>query len=123
MASAETLAARDFEAMMAQADLIIGHAGIGTILGALQLGKPVAIMAREARYGEHRNDHQLATLERFTNVPGVTAISSADDLTACIKALEDGDGQVETPARLPEGADPGLLQMVAEFVDVSGQKP
>ena len=50
---------------MLAADAIVAHAGMGTILSALELGKPLVIMPRLAAFGEHRNDHQLATAKRF----------------------------------------------------------
>ncbi len=62
---------------MKKSRLVIGHAGIGTILGALTYAKPVAIMARRLEFLEHRNDHQVATLARFSSVVGVY---SFDDL-------------------------------------------
>ena len=56
---------------MRSSTAIVAHAGMGTILTALELGKPLLIMPRRAALGEHRNDHQLATAERFAAVDGV----------------------------------------------------
>ncbi len=53
---------------MANADAIIAHAGIGTIVTALEFGKPLLVMPRRAEFGEHRNDHQLATARRFSQL-------------------------------------------------------
>jgi UDP-N-acetylglucosamine transferase subunit ALG13 len=50
---------------MREADAIVAHAGMGTILSALQLGKPLLVMPRMASLGEHRNEHQSATAQRF----------------------------------------------------------
>lgn len=51
----------DFGNYINKAELIISHAGIGTILSVSQMGKPLIIFPRLAKYKEHRNDHQLAT--------------------------------------------------------------
>jgi UDP-N-acetylglucosamine transferase subunit ALG13 len=48
-----------------QADVVVAHAGMGSILTALQLGKPILVMPRLSALGEHRNDHQLATAKRL----------------------------------------------------------
>lgn len=53
---------------MQAADVIVAHAGMGTILTALELGKPLLVMPRRAPLGEHRNDHQLATAHRFAEL-------------------------------------------------------
>ncbi|MCG8094946.1 MAG: glycosyl transferase family 28, partial [Candidatus Thiodiazotropha endolucinida] len=49
----------------------VAHAGMGSILSSLSLGKPIIIMPRKASLGEHRNEHQMATAKRFQNRPGV----------------------------------------------------
>lgn len=47
------------------AHAVIGHAGVGTILTALELRKPVLLFPRRAEYREHRSDHQLSTARYF----------------------------------------------------------
>ena len=44
-----------------EADAVIAHAGMGSIITALELGKPIIVMPRRADLDEHRNDHQMAT--------------------------------------------------------------
>lgn len=55
----------DFESYFNQADLIIGHAGMGTIITALELNKPIIVMPRLKKYGEVTTDHQLATVKEL----------------------------------------------------------
>lgn len=73
-----------FAALHAQARLIVAHAGMGSILGALQAKKPIIIMPREHARGEHRNDHQLATARRFESTPGVYVAWDAPGLVALL---------------------------------------
>ena len=54
-----------------QADVVVSHAGMGSIINCLKLKKPIIIFPRLSRLGEHRNDHQLDTLNSFSNVKGV----------------------------------------------------
>lgn len=82
-----------FEAEMARSRLIVAHAGIGAIMAAANLSKPIIIMPRRADLGEHRNDHQLATARRFADVPGITVVETAEELE---KALFASDYQPVT---------------------------
>lgn len=64
------------------ADLIVAHAGMGSILTALKYRKPILVLARRAALGEHRNEHQLATAKWLGTKAGVfTAIDEADVAT------------------------------------------
>lgn len=65
------LAPDEFNNLFDKADLIISHAGMGTILSALQKHKPIIIFPRIAALGEHRNEHQLATAEKFKELGSV----------------------------------------------------
>jgi len=67
-----------------KAQLIVSHAGMGTILTALTQGKQICIMPRRMQYGEHRNDHQLATVERLGDHAGLHKARDEDDLPGCL---------------------------------------
>lgn len=54
-----------FEDKLQKAELVIAHAGMGTIITCLDLAKQIIVMPRLAQYKEHRNDHQLATARQF----------------------------------------------------------
>ena len=51
-----------------EANIVISHAGMGTIINCLVNNKPLILVPRLAEYNEHRNDHQLATIKKFSNV-------------------------------------------------------
>ena len=55
----------DFSERLRSADLVVAHAGMGTILSAHHYGKPLLVMPRRADLGEQRSDHQLATVGRL----------------------------------------------------------
>jgi UDP-N-acetylglucosamine transferase subunit ALG13 len=55
----------DFRNHVESASLLIAHAGMGSIITALELGKRIIVMPRRASMGEQRNDHQIATAKQF----------------------------------------------------------
>ena len=56
-----------FNILMEQADTIITHGGVGSIVTAVKLGKKVIAVPRLKQYGEHVNDHQIQIVETFSN--------------------------------------------------------
>ena len=67
----EMLAPEEFKCHIRAARVVIGHAGMGTILTALQHARPVLVMPRSGAMGETRNDHQLDTARHLSGIDGV----------------------------------------------------
>ena len=78
----------EFRRYMSEAAGIVAHAGIGTILTALELGKPLLVMPRLARLGETRSDHQVATARHFLENNMVLAAFDEEELLRQIEGLE-----------------------------------
>ena len=76
---------KEFEELVDKADLIICHAGVGTILTALKKGKKIIACARLKKYGEHVNDHQLQILYNFTTEGYILALEDFDKIDILIK--------------------------------------
>ena len=53
-----TLPGAELGRAIADADVVIAHAGIGSALGALRAGKCPILVPRKAAHGEHVDDHQ-----------------------------------------------------------------
>lgn len=87
MDCAATMDQAGFAAVFAAARVIVSHAGMGTILSATEMGKPIVLMPRRAAYGEHRNDHQIDTAEEMAALPNVTVIHDAADLGPVLSRL------------------------------------
>lgn len=102
------------DAAFTAADVIVGHAGMGTILTGLSLGKPVIVMPRKSALGEHRNDHQAATAQRLAHLPGLHVVEEAEDLADSLDAcLSGGAACAATATPVPGNA---LVRSVAQFV-------
>src|SRR5687768_7811288 len=80
----------EFTKRFSSATTIVSHAGMGTILSALQWEKPILVMPRRATLGEQRNEHQLATARRLSELGKVTVAMDEADLRARLDRLEIG---------------------------------
>jgi exopolysaccharide biosynthesis glucuronosyltransferase PssE len=99
--------ARRFEA----ADVVVAHAGMGTILGALESGKPLLVMPRRASLGEHRNEHQLATARRFAEKGLVHVAMDESELQEHLRRID----QLESLGRIGGRASEELIAALREF--------
>ena len=96
------------------AELFVAHAGMGSIIAAIQAGRPLLMLPRRAALGEHNNDHQLATVRNVGNRPGLHHVESDTELGAAIDRLRGGGGEAPTP--LSPFASPELIAAVRGFV-------
>ena len=107
----------EYEEKVAQCTIMVGHAGIGTVLQAKRARKPLIVFPRRAEFGEHRNDHQLATAKFLDAVEGISVAWNANELEALL---------VEAP-RQPASPHPGpeadrLIQALAAQLRLWGQR-
>ncbi len=94
------------------ASLLVAHAGMGSILGALELRKPLIIMPRLASRGEHRNDHQLATAKSFVGKAGIYVAHDESEICDLLDRSVDligGEG-------ISQYADPQLISTLRTFI-------
>jgi UDP-N-acetylglucosamine transferase subunit ALG13 len=110
--SYEFLEPPQFQEYFSSADLVIAHAGMGTILSALRHEKPLLVMPRLAMLGEQRNEHQLATARRLM---AIGKVSVAFDEAELVTHLDRAEA---LRAREPIGpyAEPRLIAAIREFI-------
>lgn len=78
---------QDFERRISAADLIISHAGMGSILTALQHGRPIVVMPRRGHLRETRNDHQFTTAHMLQGRPGLYVAENEAELPAVLNRV------------------------------------
>lgn len=71
---------KEYSELVDRCDLVVAHAGMGIIITAMRLGKPILVLPRLASRGEHRNEHQTSTVAHLEEMGYVTAISDIADL-------------------------------------------
>ena len=103
----------EFRERVESASVVIAHAGMGSIITALELGKPIIVMPRRGDLGEHRNDHQLATARRFAEQGRIMVTFNEREL------VETLDQQVifDVAERLSAEASTQLIAYIRTFVE------
>jgi UDP-N-acetylglucosamine transferase subunit ALG13 len=104
----------EFRRTMEAADIIISHAGMGTILTALELGKPIVVVPRLGNLAETRNDHQVASSERFAADGLLLVARSEAELALRLRELESG---IAPRARISAQADEALMARIRSFAE------
>jgi UDP-N-acetylglucosamine transferase subunit ALG13 len=77
----------DFEAVMTamrEADAVVTHAGVGSILCARTLGHVPIVMPRLARLGEHVDDHQVQLCNALSKAGRVIVAWRSEDLPVAV---------------------------------------
>lgn len=110
--SFERVAPAEFERLCTEAELLVAHAGMGSILTALENGTPVLVMPRRGALRETRNDHQVATAKALSAQGRVMVAMDEDELIATLHDL----GPVEASPTISAHASPELLEAVGAFV-------
>jgi UDP-N-acetylglucosamine transferase subunit ALG13 len=103
-----------FRKIFEQADIIISHAGTGTILTALEMNKPILIMPRLGRLKETRNDHQISTAIHFKSFNNISVAMNENELTNIIGTLNDNKGR---DTKISRFASPKLLDTIRAYLN------
>ena len=105
------LAPDKYNELFREARLIVSHAGMGTILSALQQHKPIIIFPRIAALGEHRNEHQLATAEKFKELGSVYVAMNEEELKNLLKRTD-----LKPLAGIGDYASESLIESIKGFI-------
>lgn len=113
MSVRRNIAPGEFEDLVQYAQLVVSHAGIGTVLTAQRFQTPIVLFPRRAELGEHRNDHQLATVRQLRGRDGITIADTETDLAkAIIKTLAISPRETKSSS-----VSLSLLKTVANFIE------
>jgi UDP-N-acetylglucosamine transferase subunit ALG13 len=101
-----------YAAAIAEADVVVAHAGVGSVVTAGEHGKPIVVLPRKVALGEHTTEHQLETAAWLQSRPGVFVAAEAADLAGCIAAALAQGGF----APVPSAAPPEFLGRLRGFI-------
>lgn len=99
--------------MIGRADSVVCHAGVGTIMSALKRGHTPVVIPRQAKYGEHVDDHQLDIATRFEERGLVHCVRTETDLTPLLtprnsepnRGMGQGSGKLRAVVAAAVAAD------------------
>lgn len=101
-----------FERQVAEADMLILHAGAGSLIHAIQAGKIPVVMPRRASHGEHVDDHQVEFARVLEKAGKVVVANDASTLEqAIVLALER-----QRLLQVSESVEPPLVGMVQKLI-------
>ena len=73
-----------FEALLASAEVVISHAGPGTLAAIRLAGKVPIVVPRARAHREHVDDHQERYAARLRSLPGYVVVQDLRDLTMAL---------------------------------------
>lgn len=112
MDSASSIDAARFATLCREATVIAAHAGMGTILDAMDAATPIIVFPRRADLAEHRNDHQIATVDHFSARKGIHPAWTVEELVT----LLDRRDRLDAPDPIGPFASPELVDGVRRFL-------
>ena len=104
----------EFNNYVESAQLIISHAGMGTILSALEKSKPIIVIPRLLKYKEHRNEHQLATSKKMEALGYVDVAYDEEELKS--KFLSMWPDKLQSRSAIGTVASEELLKSINLFI-------
>lgn len=101
-----------FAELFGAARVVVAHAGIGSILSAKQMQRPIVLVPRKYALGEHRNDHQFATAREIEGRPGYYVAWETSALLGLLRQTN-----LDVPEQRSGQASESLIQTLRAFID------
>lgn len=77
----------EFRRHCSNCNVIVSHVGMGTVIMAADLQRPLVAVPRRQHLNEANSDHQVATAAWLRDRPGVSIIDSELDLEGAIERM------------------------------------
>jgi UDP-N-acetylglucosamine transferase subunit ALG13 len=106
----------EFEKLIQEADLIITHGGVGSMVAGIRAGKRVIAVPRQKKYGEHVNDHQKEIIDTFRRQGVIIGIDEVEELSDALKKAK------ELTIEVQEQKENNIVTIVANFIDEDSEK-
>lgn len=110
MTVVEFCSPQEFRKLISEAELVISHAGMGTIIETVQLRKPLIVVPRRRSLGEVDNDHQFTTAKQLESEGKVLVAYEVSELPAKLK-------QAKTFVPTQGESSQKILHAVKEVID------
>ena len=107
----DLMSKEQLEQFQDEADLIITHGGVGSIISSIEKGKKVIAVPRMHEYGEHVNNHQKEIVKDFNDKGYIIGIEKVEDLKQAIVKSENFE-----PKKYQSNNEK-MLKIIEEFID------
>lgn len=101
----------DFNKYMSECDLLITHAGVGSIFTALKYNKKVMAMPRLSKYHEHTNDHQKDIIKEFTKQGYILSFNNSKEFEREYKKLKEFK-----PNKYKSNTE-NMIKLISDFIE------
>ena len=95
-----------------KANLIITHAGVGSIEMSLEQNKKVIAVPRLKKYGEHVNDHQKDIEQEFNKRGWLIGINDVSELSIALKKVKNF-----IPKKYEQPKSDEIIYIIKTFID------
>lgn len=85
----EFISQEEFKKNIEKAELIITHAGTGSIINSIKAGKKVIGIPRLSKYGEHVDDHQIQLINEFKELNFIEAVYDINNLKDVVNEIKN----------------------------------
>lgn len=73
------VADKELDDAIAKSDIVIAHAGVGSIIKANQLNRPLILLPRLQKYEEHFDDHQMQIAQVVRDISGIEVCDDSEE--------------------------------------------
>lgn len=102
----------NLEDLIKKADLIITHAGVGSIEMSLEHNKKVIAVPRLKKFGEHVNDHQKDIEGEFSRRGWLIGINDVSELGLALNKVNEF-----IPNKYVKPSNDGIINVIKTFID------
>lgn len=101
----------EFDKYIKECDLLITHAGVGSIMTGLNNNKKVIAAARLKEYNEHTNNHQIQIAEEFSKEGYILYLDNFDKLGELLEKIK------KFKPRKFKGNNEKFVNIIENFID------
>ena len=94
-----------------EANIVITHGGIGSIIMALKKHKKVIAVPRLHEFNEHVNDHQRQIVNIFNEKNYLIGLQNVEDLPEALKQIETFEPEEY------KGNHKKIMKIIEDFID------
>ncbi len=102
----------ELDILIKEADLVITHGGVGSIMSAVKQGKKVIAVPRLKKFDEHVNDHQLEIINTFKRQGIIIGVNNVDELANALsesKSFEQENLEINSQENK-------IVQIIDDFI-------